>query len=366
MKQKPLLVAILAVFGSVTATTPPSEASPPSVGSLQAEARAVEAQVRALDEELTVADERLNDANLRLVQVRKAITVNKRELRVAKRNLERGQRSIARRLVLLYSTERPSALEVIIGARSVEEVASRLDAEHRISALDLRVVAQVRFFKAAARSRARALASKRARAEELTARARRTKAAIATRLAERRRILASVSDEIRSLLAAQRSAMRQADQEAARRARARYGQSTTATPNVLGIAAQTPEGAVVLPPASHPGVVGVALSFLGTPYVWGGMAPGGFDCSGLIAYAYARLGVTLPHSSYAQYNYGMPVSKDQLQPGDLVFFDGLGHEGLYVGGGQFVHAPHTGDVVKVSSLNEAWYTSNYVGARRLT
>jgi cell wall-associated NlpC family hydrolase len=107
------------------------------------------------------------------------------------------------------------------------------------------------------------------------------------------------------------------------------------------------------------------MSQLGTPYVWGGGAPGGFDCSGLVSWAYAQVGVSLPHSTYAQYNMGVAVSKDQLQPGDLVFFDGLGHVGLYIGGGQFVHAPHTGDVVKISSLGEGWYSSTYVGARRI-
>jgi cell wall-associated NlpC family hydrolase len=66
-----------------------------------------------------------------------------------------------------------------------------------------------------------------------------------------------------------------------------------------------------------------------------------------------------------QYSYGSPVGKEFLQPGDLVFFSGLGHVGLYIGGGQFIHAPHTGDVVKISSLSESWYASSYVGARRL-
>ncbi len=104
------------------------------------------------------------------------------------------------------------------------------------------------------------------------------------------------------------------------------------------------------------------MQYLGTPYVWGGASPGGFDCSGLVVYAYAQVGVSLPHSSYALYNAGVPVSYDQLQPGDLVFFNGLGHVGIYIGGGSFIHAPHTGDVVKISSL--AGY-SGYVGARRI-
>jgi cell wall-associated NlpC family hydrolase len=135
---------------------------------------------------------------------------------------------------------------------------------------------------------------------------------------------------------------------------------------VVGASAVTPQAdTVVAPPPTHGGVVGVALSQLGTPYVWGGAAPGGFDCSGLVMWAYAQVGVSLPHSSYAQYGYGVPVSRDQLQPGDLVFFDGLGHVGIYIGGGQFVHAPHTGDVVKISSLGESWYSAMFVGARRI-
>jgi cell wall-associated NlpC family hydrolase len=111
-------------------------------------------------------------------------------------------------------------------------------------------------------------------------------------------------------------------------------------------------------------VVGIASQYLGTPYVWGGASPSGFDCSGFVMYVYSQVGISLPHSSYAQYGYGSPVSMSQLQAGDLVFFDGLGHVGIYVGGGTFIHAPHTGDVVKYSSLS-GWYASTFVGGRRL-
>src|SRR5207302_1586374 len=115
------------------------------------------------------------------------------------------------------------------------------------------------------------------------------------------------------------------------------------------------------PPSHYGGVVGIAMQYLGTPYSWGGESPGGFDCSGLVAYVYAQMGVSLPHNAAAQYGYGTPVSSDQLEPGDLVFFDGLGHVGIYIGGGQFIHAPHTGDVVKISSLYDSWYAATYVG-----
>jgi cell wall-associated NlpC family hydrolase len=118
------------------------------------------------------------------------------------------------------------------------------------------------------------------------------------------------------------------------------------------------------PPPTHSSVVAIAERYLGVPYRWGGASPSGFDCSGLVMYVYAQVGVSLPHSSFAQYGMGSPVSRSDLQPGDLVFFDGLGHVGIYVGGNSFIHAPHTGDVVKISSIS-GWYASTYVGARRI-
>jgi len=115
--------------------------------------------------------------------------------------------------------------------------------------------------------------------------------------------------------------------------------------------------------------VAVAYRYLGVPYVWGGETPNGFDCSGLTMYVYAQLGIKLGHYTGFQYYQGRRVPRDQLQPGDLVFFHASssgvpGHEGMYIGNGSFIHAPHTGDVVKISSLFEAAYALSYVGAVR--
>ncbi len=116
--------------------------------------------------------------------------------------------------------------------------------------------------------------------------------------------------------------------------------------------------------------VAIAERFLGVPYVWGGASPfSGFDCSGLVMYVYAQLGIQLTHFSGAQWNEGTRILlTDDLAPGDLVFFhpgpSGPGHEGIYIGGGNFIHAPHTGDVVKISSLYESSYSFSYVGAVR--
>jgi cell wall-associated NlpC family hydrolase len=115
--------------------------------------------------------------------------------------------------------------------------------------------------------------------------------------------------------------------------------------------------------------VAIARQYLGIPYVWGGASPqGGFDCSGLVMYVYAKLGVRLDHYAAFQFHEGTPVAPGDLQPGDLVFFEptasGPGHVGMYIGGTEFIQAPHTGDVVKISSIS-GWYASTYVGARRI-
>ncbi|HYY03453.1 MAG TPA: C40 family peptidase [Gaiellaceae bacterium] len=114
--------------------------------------------------------------------------------------------------------------------------------------------------------------------------------------------------------------------------------------------------------------VALAERLLGVPYVWGGATPAGFDCSGLLMYVYGLLGIRLPHYSGYQWFSGPRVPRNALQPGDIVFFhpsaNGPQHEGIYIGSGEFIHAPHTGDVVKVSSLYDTQYALSYVGAVR--
>jgi cell wall-associated NlpC family hydrolase len=95
-----------------------------------------------------------------------------------------------------------------------------------------------------------------------------------------------------------------------------------------------------------------AMSKIGRPYVWGAAGPSAFDCSGLTMWAYRQVGINLPHYTGSQFNAGTHVSRSQLQPGDLVFFySDLHHMGIYVGGGKMLHAPHTGDVVKIASMS---------------
>jgi cell wall-associated NlpC family hydrolase len=149
-----------------------------------------------------------------------------------------------------------------------------------------------------------------------------------------------------------------AEQEAARRAAA---QGSSQGSQWYGDTAGT---------ASGQDIVDYAMNFLGVSYVYGGTSPSGFDCSGLVYYCYRHFGYSVNRTAAGLAYNGTEVSSYDLQPGDVILFtssDGsyIGHTGLYIGNGQFIHAPHTGDVVKVSSLSDAYYTNHYWGARRV-
>jgi cell wall-associated NlpC family hydrolase len=109
--------------------------------------------------------------------------------------------------------------------------------------------------------------------------------------------------------------------------------------------------------------VRLARRQLGAPYVWGGASPSGFDCSGLVSWVYGRLGINLPHNAAALYSVGRPVSRSALKPGDLLFFSGLGHVGMYIGRGRMIHAPQSGRTVEIQRLGSR--SSAPVGARRI-
>src|SRR5215210_7183008 len=110
----------------------------------------------------------------------------------------------------------------------------------------------------------------------------------------------------------------------------------------------------------------IALRAVGVPYRWGGSSPAsGFDCSGLVYWAYSRIGVSVPHSSYALYEVGRSVRRSRMRAGDLLFFSGLGHVGIYLGRGRMVHAPHSGRTVEVVALGRSHYGDRLVGARRI-
>jgi cell wall-associated NlpC family hydrolase len=341
-------------------------AADPTVDAKRAQAQSVLNQIQEIDGQLGLAIESYNLANVKLDEIRGELKTNARHLVVAKSSLKNAQTHLSARLVSLYvNGGQGSALEVLLGADSLDDLLSRMDAVERVSDQDARVLREVKSFRTQVQQRKVRLARARAAQETVVADRASQKRSIEGQLAERERMLASIKNEIASLQAAERLRQERLAAQARARVRAASLVSQDTELSTQAFAASAPEVLAPAPDARYGGVVGIAMQYLGVPYVWGGASPSGFDCSGFSMYVYAQMGVSLPHHAASQFGLGTPVSKDQLQPGDLVFFNGLGHMGIYIGGGQFIHAPHSGDVVKISSLSDSWYAATWVGARRI-
>ena len=293
----------------------------------------------------------------RLALVKREPAAEQYRLHVARANLHAAQKRIMERLYSLYVNGKPSTLDVLAGAQSLSQVIDRAEAAQVLSNQDA----------ALGRRRSPSSTSSRRASSNLTKlRAKRAQHRAQARLAE----AADRSRRSRSRSGCSRRSTRRSTQlqvqEAARERRPGRGRGAAARRDrgaQGGRAGRRGAGAqrrrpTTLPAASrrsaaagagHPQAASIALQYLGVPYVWGGASPSGFDCSGLVMYVYAQLGISLPHYTVSQWNVTQPISSPA--PGDLVFFNGLGHVGIYLGGGQIVDAPHTGSVVRIDSIS---------------
>jgi cell wall-associated NlpC family hydrolase len=392
-----IVVCAAALLAATVLVGDPFAASPKEqIDAKAAQAQRVLQQVNALDLQFGRTVESWHGAQYELARTRRQLATDRQLLHAARLQERIALERVQARLIALYeSSDEPTTISILLGSSTFSDLIGRLDAAQAISASDHRLAVQA----TAARSRA-AKAERSTRATEhrravAVGQLDSQRRQIGSMLAQRRQLLSSIQSQVATLraqearrqaaLAAQARA-RLAQQEALLRqqaaARAAAAQraaqpapaaptaptpGTTATPTTTAPLAPTQSATTPAAPANlaagHPEAATIAMKYLGIPYAWGGASPAGFDCSGLVMYVYAQLGILLPHYAAAQYGFGSPVSRDQLQPGDLVFFDGLSHVGIYIGGGQMVHAPQTGDVVKISSLSD--FGAGYVGARRL-
>jgi cell wall-associated NlpC family hydrolase len=345
------LVATLVTAGGATA-------EPSQLDQQQARAQSVLEQVQQIDSQLSHAIEAYNLANVKLDRIQSDLVRNRRHLGLAKENLGSAETRLAERVVSLYTSgEEHSTVAVLLGASSLNELLDRIETANRVSDQDAATLDQVIRYRAQVKRERVQLKKARAAQAEIVETKASQKASIERQLAQRQSMLAGIRGEIRRIQAAER-------RRSLAVAASLRGQTFDNSSSGLGAVGVTPDGAIVAPPSRYGGVVGIAMRYLGTPYRWGGASPGGFDCSGFTMYVFAQIGVSLPHYTGSQWGMGTPVSRDQLEAGDLVFFNGLGHVGIYVGGGNFIHSPHTGDVVKISSMS-GWYSSTFMGGRRL-
>jgi cell wall-associated NlpC family hydrolase len=318
-------------------------------------------QIQVLDANLERARNQYESATAKLHSIEHNLKINRIGLGVARKNLVIAQNNLSARLVNIYtSRDNQSTLAVMLGATSIDDLVNRIESVQSVSSQDVAVVHQVVAFKHEVTTRQHTLVRDRRSQTKLVQVRAAAKTRISSQLGRQQRLYNSIKGEIAHLIAMQHARQLALARQVQERL-ATYQANDNNNPALNLSTDVTPPA----PPSQYTGVVGIAMQYLGVPYVWGGASPSGFDCSGFVMYVYAQVGVSLPHYTGAQWQMGVPVAYSDLQPGDLVFFDGLGHVGIYIGGGEFIHSPHTGDVVRIDSLSEAWYAANYDGARRI-
>jgi cell wall-associated NlpC family hydrolase len=345
----PALVGIFVLAGSAGAT--------PTVSSKRAAAAQAVEQINQMDQQLEKVGTAWEGAKYHLNQTSTKLKATKISLGIARRSFAASRHALAQRVIAVYMEQGDtsnSTVAILFQATSVQDMIDRVDARQRISDHDARVVKQVKTLRDKTAAEAASLQTLQSKQQAYLSQVSAQRSDLQRKLSERKAYVASVKKEIASLMAEQK---RQAAAAAAqaRRTVASYSSASTPSSNV------SPTYTSPVASSVGAGVVSAAMSRLGANYVWGAAGPTTFDCSGLVVWSFAQVGISLPHYSYSQMAMGSPVSYSDLQPGDLVFFYGGSHVGIYIGGGQFIHAPHTGTVVQVTSLSSYSLTA----ARRI-
>ena len=340
-------LAVLATGAILLFGTGVAAPEPAAIQQKRAQVERIQSELAAIDAEVERAAEAYNGARYRLGLIKVRIERNTRQILGTEADLERSRIRLAERLRSLYVNPPPTFAEVLVETGSVTAATGELDMLDEISEMDAGVVSTLKDSKARLEAlRAQLIVDQRQAAAQVE-HAAAQKQRVESLLAQRQAVLDNVKGELREMIRAEQERKRRiaAAQKAALAAARAGGYSGTALPSG----------------GSNAGAVAVALQQLGTPYVWGGAAPGGFDCSGLASYAFAQIGKSVPHYTGAIWSAFPHVVSGTEEPGDMVFFNGGAHMGIYIGNGQFVHAPHTGDVVRIANLSDR---GDYMGAVR--
>lgn len=300
-----------------------------------AQIAAVKDQVEALEHKVEAASEDYNEAKSAL----DAATAKRKEAeaRLAETTARMGDLRgyLNDRAVSMYLSGPTGFIEVLFGVESFDDFATVWDILNDMNEQDSESLDELEVLKAETEKLKVTLVEQEAIAKQSADTMKARESSIKAQLAERERALSGMEAQV--------EALRKAEE------RKRAASTKTSWPAAV---TNAPRGAVV----------DIAKKYIGVPYRWAGTSPStGFDCSGFTMYVYRQVGVSLPHSSRSQYNVGQRVSKDKLMPGDLVFFGSpIHHVGIYVGGGMYIHSPHTGSSVRIDSMNR----SDYTGATR--
>jgi cell wall-associated NlpC family hydrolase len=344
-----VLGVVAGISACLLAASANTASADPSLDATKDHYEQVTRQVRKLDHRAEQLTEEYNKTVWELQQLHRQIRYAQHRLHDAEVQLAAHKKSLALLVVASYKGLTPETSDILLGAGSLEDVTGGLDLKARLD---------------------RAMATATAQIEQLRQEILEQKAALEaaqTRAEQEREQLAVKRREIRHQLRRRRLLMELlGNQIAAGEAADTIGQAKLALRAAKWIVADSRANKGDAGAVLRDQIALEALRQIGVPYKWGGASPEtGFDCSGLIMWLWAQHGYSLPHFAAAQYALGPQVpSQDDLKIGDLVFFHKLGHVGMYIGNGYVIHAPHTGDVVRIAPFALDWFQATYVGATR--
>jgi cell wall-associated NlpC family hydrolase len=356
-----LLVMSLAVAAPIAPTEACAAPTNPAIKAKQAEAAAAQDTLQSMSDDLEMKVEDYNAVTEALDKTREDIQTTRDRLTATEQRLSAAEDVLAIRAQGIYKGGGVDMIQVLLGTDSFQDFVARIELLDAISRQDANLVYEVKDARQKVAATESALENRETEQVALRQEAASKKSIVQRAVAKQAAFVASLNSEVKQLIKAEEE--RQAQIAAALAAKAKAAAARSAAGRAPGT-----------PGATHDGVVGVALRYLGVSYLWGGTTPSGFDCSGFVQYCYLQVGVNLPRTSREQFKVGTFIAAGDLgslRPGDLVFF-GYGadpgrihHVGMYVGDGNFIHAPGTGDHVKISSMSDRIANhKDYVGAVR--